>query len=141
MSKLPGGAVSARPLYIIFVADVSASMSEHGKIAALNIAVRECLPALLKIAAENPFAQVLVRVIAFGNTAYWVTSTPTPLAAFKWTDLSADGQTAMGDALLQIAAELDPSKMPARGLSPVLVLISDGQPSDLAEFERGLKAL
>lgn len=45
----------------------------------------------------------------------------------------------MGKALLLLADALKAENMPDRGLPPVLVLISDGQPTD--DFSAGLKAL
>lgn len=49
------------------------------------------------------------------------------------------GNTAMGAALYAMAEQLRMPPMPSRGLPPVLVLISDGQPTD--DFEGGLAAL
>ena len=45
----------------------------------------------------------------------------------------------MGHALLEVAKVLDIKSMPERGLPPVLVLLSDGQPTD--DFNTGLKTL
>src|SRR5205823_1692263 len=54
-------------------------------------------------------------------------------------DLEADGLTDMGAVLKLVAAELKMPPMSERALPPVLVLISDGQPTD--DFTAGLKAL
>jgi len=59
------------------------------------------------------------------------------LARFEWTDLTADGVTDMGKALRLVADQLKIPPM-TDGLPPVLVLISDGQPTD--DFNGGLKA-
>src|SRR5437764_1234634 len=61
------------------------------------------------------------------------------IAVIRWTDLSADGQTDMGKALSILADEMKMPPMSERALPPVLVLISDGQPTD--NFEKGLKQL
>lgn len=58
-------------------------------------------------------------------------SQPTPVADFQWTDLGTAGLTDMGKALRLVAEQL---RMP-----PVLVLLSDGQPTD--DFASGLAAL
>jgi uncharacterized protein YegL len=114
-------------------------MGEGGKIQALNNAIREVIPHMQSVADENPNAQVLVRAIKFSDGAQWHISQPTPVADFKWTDLNADGVTDMGKALSMVAAELKIPPMTDRALPPVLVMISDGQPTD--DFSNGLKAL
>jgi uncharacterized protein YegL len=139
MSKLPGGALASRPLHFIWVADCSGSMSIDGKIQALNNAIREAIPHMQQVAGENPNAQVMVRALAFSNGARWHISQPVAVSDFRWTDLKAEGVTDMGKALNMLADQLSPDAMPARALPPVLVLISDGQPTD--NFDNGLKAL
>ena len=137
--KRPGGALATRPLHFIWMCDCSGSMGEGGKIQALNNAIRECIPHMRKEADDNPNAQVLVRVIKFDNGATWHLSTPTTVDKFEWTDLTASGVTMMGMALSMVAEQLRMPPMTDRALPPVLVLISDGQPTD--DFSRGLKDL
>jgi uncharacterized protein YegL len=139
MSKLPGGALASRPLHFIWIADCSGSMGVDGKVQALNNAIREAIPHMQQVAAENPNAQVMVRAIAFANGARWHISQPIAVADFRWHDLKAEGVTDMGKALGMLADQLSPDTMPPRALPPVLVLISDGQPTD--NFDAGLKAL
>jgi uncharacterized protein YegL len=91
------------------------------------------------VADENPNAEVLVRAITFSNGAQWHISQPTPVIDFKWVDLIADGITDMGKALSMIAEQMKIPPMTERALPPVLVLVSDGQPTD--DFASGLKAL
>jgi uncharacterized protein YegL len=114
-------------------------MEQDGKIQALNTAVREAIPHMRKVAEDNPNAQVLVRAVKFSNGAQWHISQPTPVADFAWTDLTAEGETDMGKALELVAEQLKMPPMSERALPPVLVLISDGQPTD--DFESGLRAL
>ena len=114
-------------------------MGIDGKIQALNNAIREAIPHMQQVAAENPNAQVLVRAVAFANGARWHLSQPVPISDFRWKDLKSGGVTDMGKALALVADQLDPEIMPTRALPPVLVLISDGQPTD--DFDGGLKAL
>ena len=139
MKKRPGGELATRPLHFIWIADCSGSMATDGKIQALNMAIREAIPHMQKVADENPNAEVLVRAIKFSNGAQWHLSQPTPVEDFKWTDLSAEGVTDMGKAMSMIADQLKIPPMTDRALPPVLVLISDGQPTD--DFNRGLKDL
>ncbi|MCL2708265.1 MAG: tellurium resistance protein, partial [Defluviitaleaceae bacterium] len=56
-----------------------------------------------------------------------------------WPDLSAGGITSMGLALELAAGELSQFPSDTKRLPPVLVLLTDGQPTD--EYRRGLDAL
>lgn len=138
MSKRPGGELATRPLHFIWIADCSGSMCGE-KIRTLNFAIREAIPHMRTVADENPNADVLVRALKFSNGAQWHLANPTSVADFQWVDLKADGLTDMGKALMMVAEQLKTTSMPERGLPPVLVLISDGQPTD--DFHAGLDAL
>jgi uncharacterized protein YegL len=139
MTVRPGGALATRPLHFIWLCDCSGSMAAGGKIQTLNTAIKESIPKMQEVAADNPNAQVLVRAIQFSDGAQWHIAQPTPIQDFKWTDLSADGVTDMGKALTMVADQLKMPPMSDRALPPVLVLVSDGQPTD--DFSSGLKAL
>ncbi len=135
----PNIRLTNRPLHFIYICDCSGSMAAHGKMQALNQAIRQSLPGMVKVAGDNPEARVLVRAVSFSNQADWHISVPTPVEELQWVDLKADGITAMGEALHLVAEQLSSSKMEDRALPPVLVLISDGQPTD--DFESGLNTL
>jgi uncharacterized protein YegL len=112
----------------------------HGsKIQSLNFAIKEAINPMRQTAADNPNAQVLVRAVTFSTGARWHLTTPTPVANFQWTDVTASGVTDMGKALKLVAEQLKIPPMSDRALPPVLVLISDGQPTD--DFGTGLKEL
>lgn len=138
LKKRPGGELATRPLHFIWIADCSYSM-EGNKIQGLNHAIREAIPAMQSVAADNVNAEVLVRAVKFSNGAKWHVSEATPVEDFKWQDLHVDGMTDMGAAFRLVADQLKMPPMTERGLPPVLVLISDGQPTD--DFESGLKEL
>jgi uncharacterized protein YegL len=131
--------MATRPLHFIWIADCSGSMSVDGKIQALNTAIREAIPHMRSVADENPNAHVFVRAIKFSSGAQWHVSQPTDIADFKWADLVADGVTDMGRALTMVADQLKIPPMTDRALPPVLVLISDGQPTD--DYMSGIKAV
>ena len=130
MSKLKQFQVqSARPLPIIVLADTSASMSVDGKIDALNKALKEMISTF---ASESRLrAELQVSVITFGGTA----SKHLPLTAAHQIEgfepLPANGGTPMG-AAFQLAADMieDQEVIPSRAYKPVVVLISDGHPTD-----------
>jgi uncharacterized protein YegL len=138
MANRPGGELASRPLQFIWIVDCSGSMAGK-KIESVNFAIRESVKPMQDVANENPNAQVLVRALKFSDGAQWHVSQPTDIHSFKWDDLSADGLTDMGKGLSMVAEALKVENMPGRGLPPVLVLLSDGQPTD--DFASGLEAL
>jgi len=135
----PGGHISARPLYFFWVCDCSGSMSIDGKIFQLNNAIREALLHMVDVAENNPNANIMVRALKFSDNAEWVNHTSVPVDQFDWQDLEADGVTNMGQALSLLSQELKMPPMDERALKPVIVLISDGQPTD--NFKKGLNDL
>jgi uncharacterized protein YegL len=139
MLNRPGGALAARPLHFFWIADCSGSMSIKGKIQALNTAIKESIKPMQDVAKENPNAQVLVRAVAFSTGARWHIANPTPVEQLVWPDLKAENVTDMGKALALVAEQLRMPPMESRALPPVLVLISDGQPTD--DFSAGLRKL
>jgi uncharacterized protein YegL len=135
----PDVRLSSRPLHFIYLCDCSGSMAAQGKMEALNQAIRESLPGMVEVARQNPEARLLVRAVRFADRAAWHVERPTPVEELIWSDLRPGGVTAMGEAMALVAAALRTPPMEERALPPVLVLISDGQPTD--EVEQGLKAL
>jgi uncharacterized protein YegL len=126
----PGGEYGGRPLHFIWLLDCSGSMKVDNKIQTLNYAIREAIPAMRDEAAKNPEARIIVRAIKFSNGAQWHMATETPLNEFRWTDLEAEGETDMGKAFSLLAEELRTFPTVGRYLPPVLVLITDGEPTD-----------
>jgi uncharacterized protein YegL len=147
MSKLKEfTATTARPLPVVILADTSGSMSENGKIEALNTALIDMIGAFGE--EEQGRAEIHVAVITFGGTAQ-IHQELTAASKIALRQLSAKGGTPMGSAF-DIARELieDQQKVPGRAYTPALVLISDGQPNDawepalsrLLESDRAKKA-
>ncbi len=135
---MPGGPLATRPLHFIWILDCSGSMAGE-KIRSLNFALRESIPAMQQSADENPNASVLVRALRFSDGAQWHIAAPTPIGSFTWTDVDSRGVTDMGTALGVVAEQLRMPPMTDRALPPVLVLVSDGQPTD--DFPAGLARL
>jgi uncharacterized protein YegL len=135
--KRPGGELASRPLHFIWMVDCSGSMYDE-KISTVNHAIQATVPEMLDAANNNPYAKLLVRTLKFSNGASWVTDEPVPIEEFYWTDLDADGVTDLGYALKLLRAQLDIPPMSDRALPPVIVLLSDGQPTDdyKAELEK-----
>lgn len=122
------GGTARRSLRFIMLVDASGSMSGD-KIQTVNRAVRECIPEMRKNNEDNPFAEMSVEVITFATGAVWHVPR-TPVATFSWRDLSANGVTDLGAAVDLVIEALDVQNMGRRNLPPVLLLLSDGQPTD-----------
>lgn len=129
--------IARRQLHVILALDCSGSM-RGDRIASLNYALRTALPELRAVAADNPEVEVRARVLRFADTAEWLDDAA-PVADLKLADLTAAGETNMGAALELMAASLTTEAMPGRQLPPVLVIASDGLPTD--DVEAGLAAL
>lgn len=129
---------AARPLPVIVLADTSGSMSVDGKIEALNKALKDMVSTF---AGESRLrAELQVAVITFGGSA----DVHLPLTAAhkieQMKDLPANGGTPMG-AAFTLAANMieDKEQIPSRAYKPVVILVSDGHPTD--NFASGLELL
>ncbi len=136
--RRPGRELATRPLHFIWVVDCSGSMYGE-KIGAVNNAIQSTIPEMAEAANHNPNAQLLIRTLKFSTGAAWVTPDPVPIESFAWDDLEAGGVTDMGRAFEMLAAQMTIPPMTDRALPPVLVLLSDGQPTD--DFKNGLDQL
>ena len=136
----PNVKLARRPLHFIYLCDCSGSMRGQ-KMQSLNQAIRQTLPAMAEVASDNPEAQLLVRAVRFSDRAEWHIAQPTPVEELQhsWQDLEAYGLTSMGQAMTLVADVLRTPPMEQRALPPVLVLISDGAPTD--DYYAGLQKL
>jgi uncharacterized protein YegL len=125
--------------------DVSGSMVADGKIQALNAAIQEAIPHIQSAARNNPHVQVHIRSLTFASSVRWVTDEPQPVETFRWTDVAAEprGFTELGLALSEMASAVADLSALDRGMTPAMVLVSDGQPTDLKapSFRKGLEEL
>ena len=127
-----------RQLNFFFVVDCSGSMTGD-KMASLNYAIRSAIPAMRTAATDNADNDVLLRVISFSDSAHWMADSAVPVADFNWHDLAASGESAMGQSFEMLAKVLTLKKLPGRQIPPVIVLLSDGLPTD--DVDAGLAAL
>ena len=125
----------AFPLFLLI--DTSASMSGQ-PIERLTSSIAELLDNLL----ETPSASfaVLVSIIAFGSEAREVV----PLSPLRPDSLrfslQPSGATSLGAALHLLASRLgDSAQMPREHLRPMILLFTDGEPTD--DWKSGLAAL
>ncbi len=120
---------TARPLPVIVLADTSGSMSVDGKIEALNKALKDMLSTFSEESRLR--AEIQLSIITFGGVA----KVHFPLTAAHKVEsiapLPATGGTPMG-AAFELAAQMIENKevIPSRSYKPVVVLVSDGHPTD-----------
>jgi uncharacterized protein YegL len=140
-SVMPGGGVARRPLHVILLADCSGSMT-GAKIQALNFAIGDMLQHFASWEREQE-KRILIRAIAFATEPRWHIAEPQPATHMRWKPLSVvpGGNTNMAPAF-RLAAQVLAQDQASKGLRPVLVLITDGLPTDAdADFDAGLQAL
>lgn len=137
----------ARPLPVIIMADTSGSMSVDGKIDSLNQSLRDMTKSFSQESRSR--AEINVAVITFGGQAQ-VHLDLTPAHQIEQIqELNATGGTPLGQACI-LAKELieDKEIIPGRAYRPVIILLSDGHPTDdystafgeLVNSERAQKA-
>lgn len=121
-------ASTARPFPVIILADTSGSMGVDGKIEALNLSLNDMIAAFAE--EESGVVEIHVGIVTFGGSAV-LHQDLMPASTMPCNPLVATGMTPMG-AAFDIARELieDKTKVPSRAYSPVIVLLSDGQPTD-----------
>ena len=134
----PGGELATRPIHFFWVVDCSGSMYGE-KIGIVNNTIQECIPEMRSAADNNPNAQLLIRALQFSSGASWLTSSPVPVEDYGWEDMDANGLTELGKAFDLLAAQLSIPPMPERALPPVIVLLSDGQPTD--DYKKSMEKL
>jgi uncharacterized protein YegL len=123
-------ATSPRPLPVIVLADTSGSMSENGKIEALNQSLKEMIQTF---ATESRIrAEIQVGIITFGGASAEVHLPLTPAHQIIETKpIGAKGATPMGQAFEAVRQLLeDRDVIPSRAYRPALILVSDGLPTD-----------
>jgi len=119
--------VSARPLPIILLLDKSLSM-EGEKIASLNNAVNEMINDFKELAAKE--TEINLSIISFGDDVNYQIPLQ-PVHNIEKVEIKVGGRTPMGTAL-RMAKDLieDRDIISNKGYRPVVVLVSDGQPTD-----------
>ena len=126
----------AKPLPIILLLDESNSMSGD-KIERLNEAVRKMLNSFKK--EETQASEFLVSVIGFGGDygdgmdgkSAKVHNEPTAAAEIQFDGVAAYGWTPLGEALKLAKGIIeDKEKTPSRAYRPLVILVTDGLPTD-----------
>lgn len=97
--------IPRRTMVLFFIIDTSGSMYGE-KIGAVNTAIREVIPEIKEISAENADALIKIAVLTFSSGAKWLYDSPIDSEQFVWTNLDADGVTDMGLAFRMLNEKL-----------------------------------
>ncbi|PSU27876.1 VWA domain-containing protein [Photobacterium aquimaris] len=128
----------ARPLPVIIMADTSGSMVGDGKIDALNQSVKDMISSF---SSESRLrAEIHLAIVTFGDEA--VIHLPlTPAYQLEQIEnFIAQGRTPLGSACTMVKELIeDKNNIPSRAYRPIIILASDGYPTD--DYEKAFDAL
>lgn len=118
-----------RVLPVFLLLDISGSMSQNGKIQALNIAVNSMLKTFSS--SESCDAAISVSIITFGEGGAKLYRPLSDCSSIKEVSFAADGNTPMGAAISLAKQQIEnKAVVTSRAYRPTVVLVSDGMPND-----------
>ena len=133
-----------RAMVVFFIIDISGSM-KGARIGAVNDAIRNLLPELKKREASNTNAEIKVAIMEFSSGANWRTLTPQPVSSFVYDDITyVSGGTNFGAAFKALNEKLSRKAFlnaAAGAYTPLIILLTDGKPSDIALYPEELDKL
>lgn len=141
MSLLDAVSIPRRTMVLFFLVDTSGSMNGD-KIGAVNEAIREVIPEIKDISAENADALIKIAVLDFSSGARWLYERPVDSDQFVWNNLEAGGLTDMGVAFNMLDEKLSRTQFMADAIgsyAPAIFMMSDGAPTD--DYKKGLEEL
>lgn len=128
--------IPRKVMTLFYLVDTSGSMA-GSKISALNTAVRETLPLIEEISKTNSDSKIKIAVLEFSSGCEWMYPAPKDIESFEWRDLQASGLTSLGAAYDNLSNKLSCShgfmEEPTGSYAPVIILLSDGAPTDHPE--------
>lgn len=127
---------------LYWLIDTSGSMADEAAIDAVGEMMRSCADVIRAAAARVALLkELLVHAIQFSDDASWVSpalADGVPGEAYTWdAHLAADGESHVGKAIELLADHL--KTMPDDAFKPVVVLITDGPPTD--DFDAAFRRL
>lgn len=125
-------AIARKTMVLFFMVDTSGSMDGE-KIGSVNDAIRETIPDLKDLSADNADAAIKIAAMSFDSDIRWLFKEPIDSEKFQWNDLTAEGVTCLGAALRELDGKLSKTAFlseAAGSFAPVIILLSDGAPTD-----------
>lgn len=133
-----------RAMVVFFIIDISGSM-KGARIGAVNDAIRNLLPELKKREASNTNAEIRIAIMEFSSKANWRTLTPQPVSSFVYDDITyVNGATNFANAFNALDEKLSRKAFlnaAAGSYTPLIILLTDGKPSDIALYPEALNKL
>lgn len=133
-----------RAMVVFFIIDISGSM-KGARIGAVNDAIRNLLPELKKREASNTNAEIRIAIMEFSSAANWRTLSPQPVSGFVYDDITyVSGGTNFGAAFTALNEKLSRKAFlnaAAGSYTPLIILLTDGKPSDIALYPEPLEKL
>lgn len=131
---LTPNAMPRRTVVIFFLIDTSGSMYGN-KIGSVNSSMEEILPIIRDMNQSNTDAEVKIAAMTFADYANWIYDEPKLAENFLWRDVDADGMTNFGEACEKLKEKLSrheflPTSTGSGYFAPVILLLSDGGPTD-----------
>ena len=131
--------IAKKSMVLFFLIDCSGSMG-GSKIGTVNSDMEELIPEIRGIGGAD--ADIKLAVLKFSGGCEWMYDEPISIDEFEWKPLDAENVTDLGSALTELAAKLSRNefmKSPSLSFAPVMILMSDGYPTD--NYEKGLDIL
>lgn len=131
--------IAKKSMVLFFIIDCSGSMGGT-KIGTVNSVMEELIPEIRGIGGAD--ADIKLAVLKFSGGSEWMYSEPVSVDDFEWLPLDAENVTDLGSAFTELSAKLSRNEFmssPSLSFAPVMILMSDGYPTD--NFEKGLAEL
>ncbi len=113
---------------------------EGKKLIELNRAIAEAVPSIRRLAEMNPMFPVRMGVIKFSEDAHWQVE-PIDIDEFQWVSIKQSATLTNYAQAVRLANTKIQSELGELAIPPVMVLVSDGEPSDKREYAAALKEL
>ena len=131
--------IAKKSMVLFFLIDCSGSMG-GSKIGTVNSVMEELIPEIRGIGGAD--ADIKLAVLKFSGGSEWMYDEPVSVDEFEWKPLDAENVTDLGSAFSALTGKLSRNefmKSPSLSFAPVMILMSDGYPTD--NFEKGLAEL
>lgn len=131
--------IAKKSMVLFFLIDCSGSMG-GSKIGTVNSVMEELIPELRTIGGAD--ADIKIAALKFSGGSEWMYSEPISAETFEWKPLDAENVTDLGSAFTELNSKLSRNSFmnsPSLSFAPVMILMSDGYPTD--NFEKGLEEL
>lgn len=131
--------IAKKSMVLFFLIDCSGSMG-GSKIGTVNSVMEELIPEICDIGGAD--ADIKIAVLKFSGGCEWMYDEPISVDKFEWKPIDAENVTDLGCAFTELSSKLSRNSFmssPSLSFAPVMILMSDGYPTD--NFEKGLEDL